>query len=401
MRKVVFRENGISNTSDTPIGYKFLGYVGESLSEKRGATISVVGGGGGGNLSSTLLSGNLSGTSSIFMQGTDLININTTATASAGVIFSESNNYVYLSSDGYWSDDNNSGVFADNSGYFALFGGDWTTSFEGDGTYAGFYAGTSIWSVYIGAGVKGVNDSFRVKNNLSSGNVISAVDPIWDNGGGGIEHYGSDSSPRGILFLYSGSCYSVENGASGTGGDPLQYVRASFLSSENSTFGYNGQSATGATATTAQYCSMINSNGSIIRGRNTITSDSEIKFSTILASDNGYIESSRYTSIISCGGTVHSPVSAIEQDYVAVIGHSVLSLTASSVLDYSTIVDNLYVDEKTFFRSGGTSSGFANIPIGATGPTAPIDGDIWAKDDGGVTTLNLRVGGVTKSVTLT
>lgn len=387
-RKIILKEDGLNNTTNTPSGYKFLGYDVESLSDKRGATISLIGG-GSSNLSNTLLTGNLSGTSSIYMQSTDVININTTATASAGIIFSESNDYVYLASDGYWTDGNNSGVFASNDGYFSLFGGDWTTSFEGDATFAGFHAGNSLWSVYIGSDGKG-GDSFMVSNG-NSGGVISAADPIWVDGigGGGVQ---SDSDPRGILFLYSSGCISIENGVTGLGGNPLQYVRASFLSSKNSIFGYNNQFGT-----TAQYCSVINSNGSIIRGRNTVDVDSEIKFSTILASDNGYIESSRYTSIISCGGTV----STIEQDYVAVIGHSALSLTASSVLDYSTVVDNLYVDEKTFFRSTGIASGFANIPIVSTDPTSPINGDIWAKDSGGTTTLNLRVGGVTKSVTLT
>ena len=44
-RGIIFKNNGINELSDTPTGYKYLGYDGESLSEKNGATVSSIGGG--------------------------------------------------------------------------------------------------------------------------------------------------------------------------------------------------------------------------------------------------------------------------------------------------------------------------------------------------------------------
>lgn len=385
-RKIILKEDGLNNTTNTPSGYKFLGYDGESLSDKRGATISLIGG-GSSNLSNTLLTGNLSGTSSIYMQSTDVININTTATASAGIIFSESNDYVYLASDGYWTDGNNSGVFAHNDGYFSLFGADWTTYLEGDANFLGFVVKNSPWNLYAGSDGKG-GDYFKIGNGSTG--IIVIGDPIF----GGSDLF-SDPSPQGVVFIGAASCRVTVNGT--LNGEQELTKGSSFISSKESYFGFNGQFGT-----TAQYCSIINSSDGRIRGRNTITTDDYILYSNIISSNYGYIESSTYTSIIACGGTaIGFGVSAVDQDYVAVIAHNTLSLTSGSVLDYSTIVDNLYIDKKTFFRSTGTASGFANIPIVSSDPTTPVNGDIWAKDTGGTTTLNLRVGGVTKSVTLT
>ena len=44
-RGIIFKNNGINELSDSPTGYKYLGYDDESLSEKTGATVSSIGGG--------------------------------------------------------------------------------------------------------------------------------------------------------------------------------------------------------------------------------------------------------------------------------------------------------------------------------------------------------------------
>jgi hypothetical protein len=43
-RKVVFRDNGINGLSNSPPGYKYVGYDGQVISEKNGATVSAIGG---------------------------------------------------------------------------------------------------------------------------------------------------------------------------------------------------------------------------------------------------------------------------------------------------------------------------------------------------------------------
>jgi len=58
-RKIIYRENGLTGSNNTPSGYKYLGYDGLVLSEKAGATISAIGGGDylpltGGSLSGAL-----------------------------------------------------------------------------------------------------------------------------------------------------------------------------------------------------------------------------------------------------------------------------------------------------------------------------------------------------------
>lgn len=45
-RKIIFKEGGLSGTDNTPSGFRFLGYNGETISEKYGATISAIGGSG-------------------------------------------------------------------------------------------------------------------------------------------------------------------------------------------------------------------------------------------------------------------------------------------------------------------------------------------------------------------
>lgn len=42
--KIILKENGINNAGDSPSGYKYLGFDGESFSEKSGATVSSIGG---------------------------------------------------------------------------------------------------------------------------------------------------------------------------------------------------------------------------------------------------------------------------------------------------------------------------------------------------------------------
>lgn len=44
-RRIIFKENGFNLSSDSPNGYRYLGYDGTSISEKYGATISAIGGG--------------------------------------------------------------------------------------------------------------------------------------------------------------------------------------------------------------------------------------------------------------------------------------------------------------------------------------------------------------------
>ena len=42
--KIILKDNGINNQPDTPSGYKYLGYDGDDLSQKSGATVSSLGG---------------------------------------------------------------------------------------------------------------------------------------------------------------------------------------------------------------------------------------------------------------------------------------------------------------------------------------------------------------------
>lgn len=44
-RGIIFKNNGINELSSSPTGYKFIGYDGEVISEKSGATVSSIGGG--------------------------------------------------------------------------------------------------------------------------------------------------------------------------------------------------------------------------------------------------------------------------------------------------------------------------------------------------------------------
>lgn len=62
-RKVIYKENGFLGTTDTPSGYRYLGYDGTTLSEKTGATISAISGGSGStpNITQVLTQGNTVG----------------------------------------------------------------------------------------------------------------------------------------------------------------------------------------------------------------------------------------------------------------------------------------------------------------------------------------------------
>ena len=44
-RGIIFKDNGINELGNSPTGYKYVGYDGESFSEKSGSTVSVIGGG--------------------------------------------------------------------------------------------------------------------------------------------------------------------------------------------------------------------------------------------------------------------------------------------------------------------------------------------------------------------
>ena len=44
-RKILLKENGLSGSTNTPDGYKYIGFENGSFSEKSGATVSEVGGG--------------------------------------------------------------------------------------------------------------------------------------------------------------------------------------------------------------------------------------------------------------------------------------------------------------------------------------------------------------------
>ena len=44
-RKIVLKEDGLTGTSNTPSGYRYVGYDGTTISEKTGATVSAIGGG--------------------------------------------------------------------------------------------------------------------------------------------------------------------------------------------------------------------------------------------------------------------------------------------------------------------------------------------------------------------
>ncbi len=43
--KIILKDNGLSGQPNSPTGYKYLGYDGETISEKTGATVSSIGGG--------------------------------------------------------------------------------------------------------------------------------------------------------------------------------------------------------------------------------------------------------------------------------------------------------------------------------------------------------------------
>jgi hypothetical protein len=43
-RKVIFKDDGINGLSNSPLGYKYVGYDGQVISEKNGATVSAIGG---------------------------------------------------------------------------------------------------------------------------------------------------------------------------------------------------------------------------------------------------------------------------------------------------------------------------------------------------------------------
>jgi hypothetical protein len=45
MRKTIYKEDGLNGSPNSPTGYKYVGYDGETFSEKSGATVSSIGGG--------------------------------------------------------------------------------------------------------------------------------------------------------------------------------------------------------------------------------------------------------------------------------------------------------------------------------------------------------------------
>jgi hypothetical protein len=44
MKKIIIKDDGLNGSSNTPSGYKYLGYDGDIFSEKSGATVSVISG---------------------------------------------------------------------------------------------------------------------------------------------------------------------------------------------------------------------------------------------------------------------------------------------------------------------------------------------------------------------
>jgi hypothetical protein len=44
MRKTIYKEDGLNGSPNSPTGYKYVGYDGETFSEKSGATVSAIGG---------------------------------------------------------------------------------------------------------------------------------------------------------------------------------------------------------------------------------------------------------------------------------------------------------------------------------------------------------------------
>ena len=72
-RKIILKEGGL-NGSDAPSGFQFLGFDSETLSLKKGATISAIGGGGDQSLSDTLSIGNITDGNNIILSNNDTIN---------------------------------------------------------------------------------------------------------------------------------------------------------------------------------------------------------------------------------------------------------------------------------------------------------------------------------------
>ncbi len=345
----------------------------------------LTGAGGAGTLAETLIEGNLSGANDILMESTNVINNN--STTAMGVIFTEADTYAYFASDGLWSTGTNAGVFVDQNGYFSLFGDDWSTSFEGGNKFAGYYASEIDFTVYIGED-KGGDGFWRVSLNPSAGtsgqggHLIGAYD-IRTNSGG------SSGSPLGLVALATKNGSS--NADSGVGADQIAYGQ-SYLSCNGGNFGFFGQAIA-----VPRYSSMIASEGVIITSDNLIVVPAKTSdYNTSLSSSDSTLLNCNNTSVIAS-----TLIDLTLQDYVAVLAHSALTVLEGDILDYSTVVENLYVDGKAHFRTSDAVEGFANIPIVAVAPSAPVDGDVWFLSDGGGDKLQVRVSGVTKSVTLT
>ena len=55
MSRKLIKENGLDGSKNAPSGFQYLGFDSETLSLKKGATISVIGGGATPSLSDVLL----------------------------------------------------------------------------------------------------------------------------------------------------------------------------------------------------------------------------------------------------------------------------------------------------------------------------------------------------------
>ena len=121
---------------------------------------------------------------------------------------------------------------------------------------------------------------------------------------------------------------------------------------------------------------------SFVAGSRLATLD-KAQFSAVLTSQSSTVEGGSEKGLIaSAFNTVLDGV-----NYVAAIATNGFNSTITSVRDYTLVSDHIHAKE-------------LNLELKAVTEGDVQDGDLWLIESGGTTTLNVRVGGVTKSVTL-
>lgn len=334
-------------------------------------------------LAETLVAGNLSGANPILMENQDIYNNGFLGTGDLGINFSEGgDSYAYYGVyEPSWRLGYNTGMFVDEFTYTAIYTDDWNVSME-------LYEDT-IW-MQANSGISmqlkgGVNDNeWLVSAASGAGYTILKA-------GSGANHnlatnFGAAQIGGVVLSASTNSTIYQKAGEIG----PIGMI----ISSNDCELGYTAQ-----TGLTPRYNTIISSKGSDIKGTGTFA---EVSYNAIIASKDTNIVRSESTVILASDkGLVATDLTVEDQNHLVVLAHQGGTFGAGTWLEWSTVVENLYVDGKAMFNTTLNIEGFANAPIVVSDPISPLDGDIWIKDNFGTTTLNVRVNGVTKSVTLT